>query len=329
MISQRGEVKVADFGLARVNQGENKNDLTQVGMTMGTPLYMSPEQVQGQHVDVRSDLYSLGVTIYHLLVGRPPFEADTPLAIAIKHLHEKPTPIAEARPAGDVPKWLSEAVERLMEKSPGNRFQTPQALNDFIRRSMSRNGSVGTETTTLATRIDATRTLQQLMVSEQRPVAWRQSAKWLAMLLLPATAFGIGYTSANQKPPTELAELLEPGKLEVVTRDNVTSQYLEAARLNEPEAWLKVIKAFPPRDNPVNASYAAKAKIQLGRLYRNRKEFQNSIGILVEVVQDQTVAKLDKTIAKAEILLTQQTSEDSAGAAATKAELQALYLEVC
>ena len=67
-------------------------NLTQAGLTLGTPRYMSPEQVQGKSVDVRSDLYSLGVTMYHLLAGRPPFEADDPLALALMHLHETPMP---------------------------------------------------------------------------------------------------------------------------------------------------------------------------------------------------------------------------------------------
>ncbi|EMI20186.1 serine/threonine protein kinase with PASTA sensor(s), partial [Rhodopirellula maiorica SM1] len=74
MRSDRGIVKVADFGLARLglDVDATRGDLTQAGLTLGTPRYMSPEQVQGHTVDVRSDLYSLGVTMYHLIAGRPP-----------------------------------------------------------------------------------------------------------------------------------------------------------------------------------------------------------------------------------------------------------------
>jgi serine/threonine-protein kinase len=78
MLSRSGEVKVADFGLARV-QGDGGVNLTQVGVTMGTPLYMSPEQIEGGEIDSRSDIYSLGVTAYHMLTGSPPFTWDSPL----------------------------------------------------------------------------------------------------------------------------------------------------------------------------------------------------------------------------------------------------------
>jgi serine/threonine-protein kinase len=78
MLTPGGEVKVADFGLARLTGEAAANELTQVGMTLGTPLYMSPEQVEGRPLDPRSDLYSFGVTCYHMLAGHPPFRAAPP-----------------------------------------------------------------------------------------------------------------------------------------------------------------------------------------------------------------------------------------------------------
>ncbi len=78
MVSSSGEVKVADFGLARLSTGDTR--LTQEGFTLGTPLYMSPEQVEGRPLDTRSDIYSFGVTCYHMLAGQPPFAGDTALA---------------------------------------------------------------------------------------------------------------------------------------------------------------------------------------------------------------------------------------------------------
>src|SRR4051812_20156610 len=83
MLAASGEVKVADFGLARLFDRDDANNLTQVGITMGTPLYMSPEQVEGRALDPRSDIYSLGVTWYQMLVGEPPFRGDTALSIAV------------------------------------------------------------------------------------------------------------------------------------------------------------------------------------------------------------------------------------------------------
>src|SRR5207237_940269 len=87
-------VQIHDFGLAHVlREGEQLN-LTQVGVTMGTPLYMSPEQAEGKPLDHRSDLYSLGVTLYHMLAGQPPFRGETALALAVQHVKTPPEPLA-------------------------------------------------------------------------------------------------------------------------------------------------------------------------------------------------------------------------------------------
>ena len=126
LVTPSGEVKVADFGLARVLATADGLDLTQDGMTLGTPLYMSPEQAEGKAVDSRSDLYSLGATVYHLLAGRPPFLGATSLAVALAHIKELPVPIAEVRP--DVPVGLSNIIDRLLCKRPADRFADPTEL---------------------------------------------------------------------------------------------------------------------------------------------------------------------------------------------------------
>ena len=126
LIAPSGEVKVADFGLARVIAAADGPDLTQEGMTLGTPLYMSPEQAEGKTVDARSDLYSLGATVYHLLAGRPPFTGGTSLAVAMAHIKEPPAPIARLRP--DLPAGLAAIIDRLLAKSPADRQQTPTEL---------------------------------------------------------------------------------------------------------------------------------------------------------------------------------------------------------
>ena len=126
LVTASGEVKVADFGLARVLWASDNLDLTQTGMTLGTPLYMSPEQAEGRAVDVRSDLYSLGATVYHLLAGRPPFAASTSLAVALAHVKEPPIPIGTVRP--ELPPGLDMIVGTLLAKSPADRFQSPLEL---------------------------------------------------------------------------------------------------------------------------------------------------------------------------------------------------------
>lgn len=124
LVTPAGDVKVADFGLARV-AGEQL-ELTQDGMTLGTPLYMSPEQGEGRPVDARSDLYSLGATIYHLLAGQPPFSGSSAIAVVMSHLKDPLPSLATKRP--DLPVGLCAIVERLLAKDPADRFASPQEL---------------------------------------------------------------------------------------------------------------------------------------------------------------------------------------------------------
>ena len=97
LLTKKGQVKVADFGLCR-DLDSDRHHVTQPGVTMGTPLYMSPEQARGQAMDHRSDLYSLGVTYYHMLAGHPPFRAETALALAMKHVVDTPVDLSVHRP---------------------------------------------------------------------------------------------------------------------------------------------------------------------------------------------------------------------------------------
>ncbi len=124
LVTPAGEVKVADFGLARVL--EDDLELTQQGMALGTPLYMSPEQAAGRPVDGRSDLYSLGATVYHLLAGQPPFTGATSLAVALAHQREEPMPLAAFRP--ELPAGLGRIVEQLLAKRPEERCESPTEL---------------------------------------------------------------------------------------------------------------------------------------------------------------------------------------------------------
>jgi eukaryotic-like serine/threonine-protein kinase len=124
LLTSAGDVKVADFGLVRVLSEDS--ELTRDGMTLGTPLYMSPEQAEGRPVDARSDLYSLGATIYHLLAGRPPFVGSTAIAVAMAHIKDPLPALAAARP--DLPAGLCEIVERMLAKDPADRFASPQEL---------------------------------------------------------------------------------------------------------------------------------------------------------------------------------------------------------
>ena len=120
LMTRRGRVKVADFGLCR-DLGDDLN-LTQEGVTMGTPLYMSPEQAQGHPLDHRSDLYSMGVTFYYMLAGVPPFHADSAVALALKHVREVPRSLLAHR--AEIPIEIDRLVMKLMAKDPADRYQS-------------------------------------------------------------------------------------------------------------------------------------------------------------------------------------------------------------
>jgi len=125
-----GQVKVTDFGIARA--GNPAESLTQTGAVMGTATYFSPEQAQGQTVDPRSDVYSLGVVLYEMVTGRAPFTGDNPVSIAYQHVKESPVPPSQHNP--DVPPAFEAIVLKAMAKNKANRYGSAEELRaDLIR----------------------------------------------------------------------------------------------------------------------------------------------------------------------------------------------------
>jgi serine/threonine-protein kinase len=117
LIDNEGRVRVTDFGIARAGV----SDMTETGSVMGTAQYLSPEQAQGKPVDARSDLYSIGIVLYELLTGRVPFDAESPVSVALMQVSEPPVPPMEVNP--EVPPALDAVTLRAMEKDPGRRYQ--------------------------------------------------------------------------------------------------------------------------------------------------------------------------------------------------------------
>jgi serine/threonine protein kinase len=125
-------VKLTDFGLARAVDDAS---LTQSGAIAGTPQYMSPEQAQGAAVDHRSDLFSLGSVLYALCTGRPPFRAQTGMAVLKRVCENTPRPIREVNP--DIPDWLAAIVAKLHAKDPAQRFQTAAEVAELLGRHLA------------------------------------------------------------------------------------------------------------------------------------------------------------------------------------------------
>jgi serine/threonine protein kinase/tetratricopeptide (TPR) repeat protein len=123
MIDSTGNARIMDFGIARSLEGKG---ITDTGMMIGTPEYMSPEQVEGKQTDQRSDIYSLGVIFYELMTGRVPFEGDTPIAIGIKHKDEHPTPPKQI--VQQIPEELDRTILKCLEKDRNDRYQSAEEL---------------------------------------------------------------------------------------------------------------------------------------------------------------------------------------------------------
>lgn len=152
LIDDRGQVKVADFGIARaVGTSE---DLTQTGSVMGTATYFSPEQAQGFPVDSRSDVYSLGVVLYEMATGKPPFTGDNPVSIAYKHVKEPPPQPRSLNPS--IPVALEAIIMKALAKEPESRYQSAEDMRADLERFVGGQpvtalAALGAATTVLGT----------------------------------------------------------------------------------------------------------------------------------------------------------------------------------
>jgi serine/threonine-protein kinase len=270
LLTPDGEVKVADFGLSRAHT--NKEHLTEIGIALGTPTYMSPEQVQGQPVDIRSDLYSLGVTAYHMLAGRPPFEGETALALAVQHVQNKPADLAKLRP--DLPEKLVEIVHRLLAKKAEDRFVSPNELNRALR-DVAENlpaplptdrplplpnvvvdaVAVGEHTSIL----DKAALKQRLVITERKRRLLMASGVLAAAIL---AGFGTYYFVVT-RPVKELLPELTPAQLGIERKNTVREQYVLALLKDSPTYWTAVELYFPPESSSLAEAYCMKAWLHL------------------------------------------------------------------
>lgn len=133
MITPGGKIKVTDFGIVSIQ--DEDSDITKSGTILGTANYISPEQAQGLPVSKQSDLYSLGVVLYELISGKTPFDGDTPISIATKHLTEKPKPISEL--INDIPTGVEKIVLKLLNKKQINRYKSAEDLRAALNQQKS------------------------------------------------------------------------------------------------------------------------------------------------------------------------------------------------
>src|SRR5215218_3725771 len=175
IVDEEGRAKVTDFGIARAGA----SDMTETGSIMGTAQYLSPEQAQGHPVDARSDLYSIGIVLYELLTGTLPFDAESPVTIALKQVSEEPLPPRQRKPA--VPPALDAVVLRALQKAPADRYQDADQFIAALEGAMS-----GGYVETVSVYEDPAAELEE----EDRANWARIAVIALVVLALAALAFG-------------------------------------------------------------------------------------------------------------------------------------------
>ena len=186
MMTSSGQTKVTDFGIVRALGGETEQQMTQTGMVIGTAAYLSPEQAQGNAVDARSDVYSLGCVLYEMLTGAPPFTGDTPLAVAYKHVRETPTPPSSVNP--DVSEDLDAITMKALAKNPDNRYAGSTEMREDLERFISGQGVHATPLlgeTMVATGVGSgTQVMRQTEVFSSEEERERSKAGWYVVIAL-------------------------------------------------------------------------------------------------------------------------------------------------
>ncbi|MDR0703576.1 MAG: serine/threonine protein kinase [Planctomycetaceae bacterium] len=276
LLGDNGDVKITDFGLARVSgsngSATSATALTQIGMTLGTPLYMSPEQAQGKPLDHRSDLYSLGITSYHALAGRPPFRGETALSVALQHVNQQPELLEKLRP--DIPPPLARMVHRMIEKQPEKRFQSFYEVQLELRELYT----VYLNDTEASSRLDGwdrffigradqrllatTEKLQRVLQHENRLKNRQRYFRFLGLLIFPVV-FLIGFVLGFLRVYSMSDPLEKPVSARITKRDTVSEQWVYACILNTTDAWQSILDYFPEEEY----FWGRKAKRQLIRSY--------------------------------------------------------------
>jgi serine/threonine-protein kinase len=289
LLTRKGEVKVADFGLSRVTAGEPDLSLTEEGTTMGTPLYMSPEQAQGKPLDARSDIYSFGVMCYHILAGQTPFRGKSAVEVALKHVNDNARPLAELRP--DLPPAMLSLIGRMMSKDPARR---PQSGRDILREISQLAGGPTSANPFAGLAASGEAPTTALPFAAERP---RRRAAWIIGLIavLVALAGGAGLKTALSTQQRRAAVDDHPN-LPVIS--------------NRERRLLTAIELEDSPKTPDKARVGAGHYVELGMIYWDQKRFDDAQQLFEEMLKKPGAPQQYKSLATLGLAVTYSLRDD-------------------
>lgn len=220
-------VKVLDFSIAKLKSPENesKQDLTIPGMVIGTPQYMSPEQAEGQNLDITSDIYSLGIILYEMLAGVLPFKAANPMALMLKHIHAMPRPLRESLP--DIPPALDVLISQVLAKRPSQRPQQALQLAATLQAII---------TETLSTSVVITNNATTTVATPSMAAAFERAIAEKTEKAEKATAEMRKVKSAKMSKP-EVVKPTKPLMLPSVSKDIATAEVIAPKATSQPRFY--------------------------------------------------------------------------------------------
>jgi serine/threonine protein kinase len=316
LINRSGQVKVTDFGIARARNVEG--NLTQTGTVMGTATYFSPEQAQGLNLDGRSDIYALGVVMYEMVTGTPPFSGDNPVTIATKHVNEVPQDVTRKNPS--IPAPLGTIIMTAMQKNPAQRYASGADFAADLKRFLngqSINAVNATQVMTAATAkqrySEATNTQamqQPTMVGAPAVKHKSRADTYLILLVIMLLAVGglllflwrgLNQTSAQVSVPSVI------GKTQAEAESILKSNGLKVGSITEKDSPGKagLVSAQDPQGD---------TKVKRGtsvNLTVNKKPAEVTVPDLIGKTEDQARSKLDDLNLNSEV--TQQNSDKPEG----------------
>lgn len=358
LIDSNGVLKVVDFGLAHFAGSTETSlattTLTRTGVALGTPLYMSPEQARGQKLDPRSDIYSLGVTAYLMLTGTPPFHGETPLAVVLKHLNERPRPISELRP--ETPKALVDLVHSMLEKNPNDRPKSMDELLDRLaeaRREYAASqqteeaptveerpidGSAGSvdfgdssnagffqtdaerdvfQSVLHATNLSSEWQTSVVRLDEKRRESVRFWSRRNILIggALALAAFLVGGGALLLRNCVVAAQDVEPA-LTILKQNSVEEQYVFALQVGTVDAWRSVGEYFPE-----DKYWTSRAKRQLALAYVEEKNVDEAERIFADITSSSGQSLRNDALGTVGSAWVAASRGDYAAAAATLSEL--------